>query len=172
MAAPEDALARTGSGGPPEPANLPASARGGGARNLGCGGNDGEGVRGGESSLGRGGDGRPATGLRDGGGAGGGPLRLDDVAPVFCGLSLGGPAAGGGGGGAGGVPLLLPGEVSVASATLSAACFCSTYALIKSAFCSIWSFVMPICNNSSSMPRQTGSSRSIPELIGRCGGSS
>lgn len=48
-----------------------------------------------------GGDGAlPPTGLLDGGGAGGGPLRLD--APVFSGLILAADGAldGGGGGGA------------------------------------------------------------------------
>lgn len=74
---------------------------GGGARNLGCGVPAGDGVRGGGDGD-RGGDGAlPATGLLDGGGAGGGPRRLDELeAPVFSGLIREGGAAGGGGGGA------------------------------------------------------------------------
>jgi hypothetical protein len=171
--APDEALARPGRGGPSEPANLPASASGGGARNLRGGAKEGEGDRDGESSLGGcGGDGgRPPTGRRDGGGAGGGPLRLDDVAPVSWGLSLGGAVDGGAGGG-GGAALFLAGVASDAPVTSSAACFCSTYALIKSAFCSIWSFVMPISNSSSSMPFHAGSAGSMPELLGRLAGPS
>jgi hypothetical protein len=128
--APEEALARVGRGGPPELANFPASASGGGARNLGGAVNEGEGDRGGESSrCDSGGDGgRPPTGLLEGGGAGGGPLRLDAVAPVLCGLGLGGPAEGGGGGSGGGpAALFLAGVVSVVLIVpSSAACFCST----------------------------------------------
>jgi hypothetical protein len=171
FAAPDEALARPGRFGPPAPANLPASASGGGARNLGWGVKGGEGDRGGESSLfGGGGDGgRPPTGLRDGGGAGGGPLRLDDVVPVFCGLSFGSPADGGGSGGA---ALLLPDAAFTGPAITSAACFCSTYALMKSAFCSIWSFVIPISSSSSSIPCHAGSARSMPELLRRLEGAS
>lgn len=86
-------------------ANLPASASGGGARNLVVGWTGGDGSRGGEFCSG----GEAATSvrvLRDGGGAGGGPLRLAVVEPVFCGLiefildAPGGAAGGGGGGGA------------------------------------------------------------------------
>jgi hypothetical protein len=168
-AAPDEALARPGRGGPPEPANLPASARGGGARNLDCGVKGGDGDRIGESSLrGGGGDGGlPPTGLRDGGGAGGGPLRLCDVAPVCCGLSFDGAAGVGGGGTA----LFRPCVVS-AGLFNSAACFCSTYALIKPAFSSIWSRVMPISNSSSSMPFHPGSERSMPGLLRRRAGPS
>lgn len=75
---------------------------GGGALNLGCGLAAGDGVLGG-GELDLGGEAAlPAAGLRDGGGAGGGPRRLDEVVvPVFSGLSLGaGGAEGGGGGGA------------------------------------------------------------------------
>jgi hypothetical protein len=170
IAAPDEALTRPGRSGPPEPANLPASASGGGARNLGCGVRGGEGDWTGESSRrGGGGDGgRPPTGLRDGGGAGGGPLRLCDVAPVFCGLSFDGAAGGGGGGTA----LFRPCVASAGLVRPSAACFCSTYALINSAFCSIWSRVMPISNNSSSMPFHPGSERSMPGLLRRRAGAS
>ena len=98
-------------------ANFPASAKGGGARNLGCGLGEGDGVFGGELDLG--GDGAlPPTGLRDGGGAGGGPRRLAVVDPVFSGLSR---AAGGGGGGA------LPLEAGMDEAipfAIACACCC------------------------------------------------
>lgn len=126
--APDNARTRPGRGGPPELANLPASASGGGARNLGSGVAGSGGDWGGESlRFGSGEDvgdgGRPLTGLRDGGGAGGGPLRLDMVAPVICGLSFGGAADGAGGGG---IALLFPGVVSAAALAPSAACLCST----------------------------------------------
>ena len=167
-------LARPVGPGPWDTANLPASASGGGARNLGCGleGGDGDGS-GGDSGLG-GEGGLPPTGLRDGGGAGGAPLLLDvldNVAPVFCGLTLDDGADGGGGGGAA-LPdiefllLVLP-MASAIPVAVSCACFCSTYCRMKSAFCAIWSSVMPICTSSSSIGRQVGSARSIPELLGR-----
>ena len=140
-------------------ASLPAPAKGGGTRNAGLGG---EGVlAGGLSSRGGGDSDRPPTGLRDGGGAGGGPRLLEDVVvPVLSGVSLG---AGGGGG---------PGRLAAwdiaagkAEAT-SSACFCLTYCLMKSAFDSIWSSVIPICNSSSRIGRHVGSARSIPLLFG------
>jgi hypothetical protein len=118
-------------------ANFPASAIGGGALNLGCGVDGGDGDGGGESALG-GDGGLPPTGLRDGGGAGGGPLLLDVVpdmvAPVFCGLNLGKDAAAGGGGGGGAFDLPKP---STTPCAVSFACLSSTYCLIKSAFCAI-----------------------------------
>ncbi len=98
---PEEARARPEGcrAGPSFTAYLPASAMGGGARKRGCGLAAGDGVRGGGDGD-RGGDGAlPPTGLRDGGGAGGGPRRLDEVVPVFSGLILEGGADGGGGGG-------------------------------------------------------------------------
>lgn len=160
------------SAGPSLTANLPASAMGGGARNLGCGlaaGGEGVLVRGGE--LDRGGEeALPGTGLRDGGGAGGGPLRLDEAeVPVFSGLTLEGGAAGGGGGG-GALDLVSAAEAMGNAWTIpfaiSSACFCWTYFLMKSAFCAIWSSVIPIWSNSSSIGLHVGSARSIlPELL-------
>lgn len=81
--------------GPGLTANLPASASGGGARKRGWGLGAGEGVLGGGEGDRAGGDGAlPATGLLDGGGAGGGPLLLEELAvPVFSGLILEGGAA-------------------------------------------------------------------------------
>lgn len=103
--APEDALGRLGEAcvrGPSLTANLPASARGGGALNTGRGAGGGEGVLlsgiNGEGALG--GDGAlPGAGLLDGGGAGGGPLLLAVVEPVSSGVNreAGGPGGGGGG---------------------------------------------------------------------------
>lgn len=62
-------------------ANLPASANGGGALNLGRGG---DGVRGGVACLGgEGAEGASGRLLRGAGGAGGGPLREAMVLPVF-----------------------------------------------------------------------------------------
>ena len=99
-------------------ANLPASANGGGARNLGWGLASGDGVAGGDLDLD--GDGAlAATGLRDGGGAGGGPLRLAVVDPVFSGLSR---AAGGGGGGGGALPPEVGMEEAIPFAIACACC--------------------------------------------------
>lgn len=111
--------------GPSLTANLPASAIGGGARNRGCGVAGGEGVLAGGDTE-RGGDGAlPPTGLLDGGGAGGGPRRLEDV-PVFSGLILEGGAAGGGGGGA--LDLVSPTEgiTELSPLAISSCCFCWT----------------------------------------------
>ena len=100
----ETALCLDGGGGALAPANLPASANGGGALNFGRGG---DGVLSGdfEGSVGcRGGEDAVLLSsrlFRAGGGAGGGPLFDDIELPVFCGLrelSLPGAAAGGGGG--------------------------------------------------------------------------
>jgi hypothetical protein len=136
----EEARARLAGGEVWETANFPASAIGGGALNLGCGVVGGDGEGGGDSALG-GDGGLPPTGLRDGGGAGGGPLLLDVVlaivAPVFCGLNLGRDAAPGGGGGGGAFDLPVPPVASAIPCAASAACFSSTYCLIKSAFWAI-----------------------------------
>lgn len=69
---------------------------------MGCGVEGGDGVRAGTGEGSLGGDEARPTGLRAGGGAGGGPLLLDVVVPVLSGLNLGaaGPVGGGGGGGA------------------------------------------------------------------------
>ena len=100
----ETALCLDGGGGAFVPANLPASAIGGGALNFGWGG---DGVLSGDFEGGvgcRGGEGAALLTnrlFRAGGGAGGGPLLDDTELPVFCGLrelSLPGAAAGGGGG--------------------------------------------------------------------------
>lgn len=121
--------------GPSLTANLPASAMGGGARNLGCGGlgaGGGDGVlAGGGGELDRGGEGAlPGTGRRDGGGAGGGPLRLEEaVVPVFSGLILAGGADGGGGGGGALVRVslaVLMGRACAIPLAISSLCFCST----------------------------------------------
>ena len=115
-----------GYAGPSLTANLPASAKGGGARNRGWGVEGGDGVlaggeteRGGEGSL-------PPTGLLDGGGAGGGPRRPEVVEPVFSGLIFDGGAAGGGGGGA--LDLVSPtlGKAETMPLANSSACFCWT----------------------------------------------
>jgi hypothetical protein len=100
---------------------------GGGARNLGCGLAAGDGVRGGGESEPAGDDALPGTGLRDGGGAGGGPLRLED-APVFCGLIPDGGADGGGGGGGGALGLVSEavGKACTIPEAISSACFCLT----------------------------------------------
>lgn len=103
-AAPEDALGRLGEDcerGLSLTANLPASARGGGALNTGRGAGGGDGVllsgSNGEGALG--GDGAlPGAGLLDGGGAGGGPLLLAVVDPVFSGVKREAEGSGGGGG--------------------------------------------------------------------------
>jgi hypothetical protein len=140
---PDEAPPRLPGGDVWDTANFPASAIGGGALNLGCGVDGGDGDGGGDSALG-GDGGLPPTGLRDGGGAGGGPLLLDAVldmvAPVFCGLNPGKDAAAGGGGGGGGAFDLLGPALPKPSAipcAVSFACLSSTYCLIKSAFCAI-----------------------------------
>ena len=109
-AAPEDARARPGDGCEEASltANLPASASGGGALKIGRGVAGGEGVLAGTGEGSRGGeDERPGAGLLEGGGAGGGPLLLDEVAPVLSGLNLGAMRPPGGGGGGGALPLLF-----------------------------------------------------------------
>ena len=79
----DDALGREGREGAELLANLPAFASGGGALNLGRGG---DGVRsGGGDGLGDGGLTDSRREPRVGGGAGGGPL-LEGALPVFCGL--------------------------------------------------------------------------------------
>lgn len=96
--------------------------------------------------------------LRAGGGAGAGP-RFDDD-PVFWGLrdTFAGGALGGGGGGA----LLF---FSFSSAcTFSFALRCSMYSLMKSAFSSIWSSVIPISSSSFSNGCHEGSLVSMAEL--------
>lgn len=93
--APELALERVPGAGLMPWENLPASAIGGGARNLGLGGDGSRGEADAPSSC--------ASGrvLRDGGGGGGAPRRLPELLPVLWGLTLGaGGAEGGGGGGA------------------------------------------------------------------------
>jgi hypothetical protein len=136
----DEALARLAGGDVWETANFPASAKGGGALNLGCGVEGGDGEGGGDSALG-GDGGLPPTGLRDGGGAGGGPLLLDVglavVAPVFCGLNLGRDAVAEGGGGGGALDLLVLPVASATPCAASAACFSSTYFLMKPAFWAI-----------------------------------
>jgi hypothetical protein len=133
----EEALARLADGDVWETANFPASAMGGGALNLGCGVEGGDGEGGGDSALG-GDDALPPTGLRAGGSAGGGPLllevALDVIAPVFCGLKPGKDVAAGGGGGGGTFDLpVLPGPSTTPCAT-SVACLSSTYCLMNPAF--------------------------------------
>lgn len=93
--------------GPVECANFPASAIGGGARNLGlCGDDSRGGDLGGESWSDREGTGCSGRALLEGGGGGGAPRRPDALLPVFCGLMVfvfdaeGGAEGGGGGGGA------------------------------------------------------------------------
>lgn len=112
--------------------------------------------------------------LRDGGSAGGGPLLEDAVLPVFCGLIdaiLTGGADGGGGGGG-----LLRRSVETSSVASSAtasaaelAFFDSIYCLMNSAFCSIWSSVMPISKSSPSKPRHDGSTPSSDDPLSRLG---
>ena len=139
-------------------ANLPASAIGGGARNLGAGGPGGEACRGGEGGTGLAEDARwtgaPSLRVRRvGGGAGGGPLRE----PVFCGLIVVLPGAGPGGGGGG--------ALDFRSASICCSIFlCSMYILMNSAFSSIWSSVMPICSSSFSSGCQDGSVVSMAEV--------
>ncbi len=134
---PDEARLRleAGGAGPGLTANFPASAMGGGARNLGCGLAAGDGVRGGGESERAGDDVLPGTGLRDGGGAGGGPLRLleDAPVPVFCGLSpeCGAADGGAGGGGGGALDDLASEDEAVGRACAiplasSSACFCLT----------------------------------------------
>jgi hypothetical protein len=133
---PEEALARLAGGEILDTANFPASAKGGGALNLGCGVEGGDGEGGGDSALG-GDGGLPPTGLRDGGGAGGGPLLpevvLDMVVPVLCGLNFGRDAAAAGGSGGGAFDLPVLPIASAIPCAVSAACFSLTYCLMKSA---------------------------------------
>ena len=145
-------------------ANLPASAIGGGARKTGLGG-PGGGVA---SRVGDGGAGLPdelrltdvsCLVRRAGGGAGGGPRLDEEVLPVFWGLrdeAIGG-ALGGGGGGA--LDLRWLSSLSFSSDFL-----CSMYSLMKSAFSSIWSSVMPMASSSLSSGCHEGSVVSIAEL--------
>jgi len=97
-------------------ANLPAPARGGGALNWNPWRGGGEGVLSGdcEGDFGRCGedvDWLSGRLLRDGGGAGAGPLLEDPELPVFWGLialiELRRPLGGAGGGGGGALPLRL-----------------------------------------------------------------
>lgn len=73
----EVALGRLRSAGPSGTANLPASAKGGGALNLRAGGDGSRGGGGGEADS----SGASALVFRAGGG-GGGPLRLPELLPV------------------------------------------------------------------------------------------
>jgi hypothetical protein len=143
-------------------ANFPASAIGGGALKTGLGGPGG-----GEASrVGDGGAGLPeelrltvasVLVLRAGGGAGGGP-RLEP--PVFWGLrdAAAGGALGGGGGGALDLRWLF------SSLSFSSVFLCSMYSLIKSAFSSIWSSVMPMASNSFRSGCHDGSVVSMAEF--------
>jgi hypothetical protein len=159
----DDALALFGGAGG-RFANFPASAIGGGALNTGFGGpGGGEGSRGGDDGAGLAEEARLTPGAsvfvrRAGGGAGGGP-RFE--APVCWGLI--GPRTGaliGGGGGAGALDFF-----SLFSArNFSSVFLCSIYSLMKSAFSSIWSSVIPIASNSFSSGCHDGSVVSMAEL--------
>lgn len=148
-------------------ANLPASAIGGGALNTGFGGpGGGDGSRGGDGGAGLAEELRVMPGasvfvLRAGGGAGGGPRFDVVVLPVFCGLMgpLTGGALGGGGGGA------LDFFSLFSACNFSSLFRCSMYILMKSAFSSIWSSVMPIANSSFRSGCHDGSVVSIAELL-------
>lgn len=100
---PDTARLRAGGLGAADSAYLPASAIGGGALNLGRGG-DGSLCGGNGSLFGEaGGEAAEISTARLGGGGGGAPRRLEP--PVCCGLiegglETGGGAEGGGGGGA------------------------------------------------------------------------
>lgn len=99
--------------------------------------------------------------LRAGGGAGGGPLLDVVVLPVCCGLI--GPLAGGALGGGGGGALDLFSLLSACS--FSSLFRCSMYILMKSAFSSIWSSVMPMASSSLSSGCHDGSVVSIAEFL-------
>jgi hypothetical protein len=146
-------------------ANFPASAMGGGARKTGFGGpGGGEGSWGGDGGAGLADDARLGTSVlvrRVGGGAGGGPRRDAVVLPVFWGLSARIGAALGGGGGGGGARVRFS---LFSSLSFSSVLRCSMYSLMKSAFSSIWSSVMPIASSSFSSGRHDGSVVSMAEL--------
>ena len=112
--------------------------------------------------------------LRDGGGAGGGPLLDATVLPVFSGLRgfiRGGGTEGGGGGGGGALlrrsKLVSSPLPSALSSGVALAFFCSMYCLMKSEFSSIWSSVIPISNNSPRSPRHEGSTLSRDDPLSR-----
>jgi hypothetical protein len=153
-------------------ANFPASAIGGGALKTGFGGpGGGEGSRGGDGGAGLPDEARLMLGVsvfvrRAGGGAGGGPRRDAVVLPVFWGL-IGprvGAALGGGGGGA------LDFFSLFSACIFSSVFLCSMYSLMKSAFSSIWSSVMPIASNSFSRGCHDGSVVSMAEFLELGGG--
>lgn len=157
-AAPDCARARFGGGGG-WCANLPASAMGGGALKTGFGGpGGGDGSRGGDGGAVLEDEfGRSVLVRRAGGGAGGGP-RLE--LPVVWGLMV--RAVGGAlGGGGGGARALL---ASCSAWAFSSCFFCSMYSLMKSAFSSIWSSVMPMASSSFSRGCHEGSVVSMAEL--------
>lgn len=164
---PEAARLRDGRLGPGIWAYFPASAIGGGARNLGRGGDGSRlGDWAGDCSRGGGGDGGASGRPRLAGGGGGGAPRL----PVFCGLigwdfdTCGGGTEGGGGGGTLALFVVSWEAASVPEPLSSlACCFCSIYALIKSEFSAICSSVIPIAFSSSRRPRHDGSTVSSGE---------
>lgn len=141
-------------------ANLPASAIGGGALKTGLGG-PGGGVasRVGECGAGLCDEVRLADAScrvrRAGGGCGGGP-RFDVVVLPVC-WGLRGAPGGGGGGGA-------LDRRWFSSLSFSSDFLCSMYSLMKSAFSSIWSSVIPMANSSLSKGCHEGSVVSIAEL--------
>lgn len=73
------ARGRRGGACPAGSANLPASAIGGGARNIRVGAGGGDGSRGGDETGSSAVSARP---FRVGGGGGGGPRRLAELVPV------------------------------------------------------------------------------------------